>query len=85
MQCSPWGHKKVGHDLVTKQQQTDWLLASGMWAEGCIFSVSLASKNLPYSIKCFFSVFPDCWPGMLSDLRTHVSHLVETLSFLVSE
>ena len=19
--CSPWGHKRVGHDLVTKQQQ----------------------------------------------------------------
>ena len=21
---SPWGHKKIGHDLATKKQQNEW-------------------------------------------------------------
>ena len=25
MGCSPWGHKSIGHDLVTKKQQQYWV------------------------------------------------------------
>ena len=33
--CSPWGHKRVGHDLVTKRQLSNRKVRDGDTMRGC--------------------------------------------------
>jgi len=58
---SPWGHKRVGHDLVTKQQQSR---NSVPFKSPSIF---MGRGNISYFLRIFTMSFPSeaCFIGSL--------------------
>ena len=67
MAYSPWGHKRVGHDLVTQRQQQQIVYLK---AERVGFVKLAIGAQLPYNAVLASTVQ---WSG--SATRTHVSPL----------